>query len=372
MNTRKSSLTRLGLVSLISTSLALLSGCNATKESNLKVAGGDADVGGLYSSTVYVEMIGQDFNGQPKPPVRNVGTFVQIPELPGYRVLILSLSDVLVANGSKSQIPLFKEIDLKIHGADGKSSVSLPRLDFDSNTCGLKASGSAQIDYITAFGFDVEKIGPSDIPADMLNKCKGRLFSRGSVPEKFLNGRTSFLMLALHEEEVAKLGIGKSPLLTPAESRGTSSGKLVMVGFGERDAKSHDDAIKDQKKDGFALSDELPNINVRNFAEVSGLTGTPFSKINNGANSNVMWEVSGSGLCGKNKDGSENYDTGAGVYSSPDSLVGFAIRSTSMPKFEGTLDCAATAREQMATLIVSPSSADIASLKANIAAGGSK
>ena len=210
--------------------IALYASCNQMKDANLKVAGGTLDSTATYSSTVYVEMNGLDFNGQKKPPVRNVGTFVKIPGLEGFRVLILSLADVLIENGANSQIPLFKEIDLKIYGKDGTASPFVPRLDFDQNSGGVKLAGSAQSDYITAFGFSVVQDGPSEIPKDVFNRMKGRLFSLGSVPNDFRNSRTTFLMLAMREAEVARFGIGPSPTLIPADKRDPSIKKFVVVG----------------------------------------------------------------------------------------------------------------------------------------------
>jgi hypothetical protein len=86
-----------------------------------------------------------------------------------------------------------------------------------------------------------------------------------------------------------------------------------------------------------------------------------------GANSSVadqLWEVTGSGLCGS-KDGA-NYDTGAAVYVDG-KFAGFGVASTTKTSgFKGRLDCGKASRDEMSTLIVSPSSADVEAFKKRV------
>jgi hypothetical protein len=155
------------------------------------------------------------------------------------------------------------------------------------------------------------------------------------------------------------------PKLIVAEKRGPESGlkELKLVGFGEN-------VVGGDRNREFALASNLPSIMKRNYAAIKALnTGTtdqtPFHAITslNSKAAEQVWEVFGSGLCGS-KD-NNNYDTGAAVYTGEKEkqFLGFAVASTARSNYyKGKLDCAATDRSDMASVIVSPSAAAVEKL----------
>lgn len=332
--------------------------CNNNDRGGLKVAGGtiDGSQGAtLFPATVYVEMNGKDFNGKDKV-IRNVGTFVDVG-VPSQLGLVLSLADVF---DSSSNLPVFKTVNLTIYLSGGDvPPVVLPGLQFKNDGTMLDGKGNKYV--MLSVGLKAEKVGKSEVPDDKARGVLKNLFLESPlVTDKGLNVRdpqTSYQMISIPRSVDPALASLKAPKIIPSESRPVESAlkDLKMVGFGEN-------IVGGDRKGDFALAAALPSVMKRNYAEVTPLNisstdSTPLRKLlaNTPAAVQQVWEVSGSGLCGS-KDGS-NYDTGAGIYIGQDQFVGFAVISTAKSSgYKGKLDCAATSRDDMATVIVSPSS----------------
>ncbi len=347
-----------GILALL---MLVTAACNTNDRGGLKVAGGtiDGSEGSVkFPATVYVEMNGKDFNGNAKV-IRNVGNFVDVG-VASQLGLVLSLADVF---DTSSNLPLFKTVDLTIYLSNGQDSIVLPGLSFQNDGSMLDGKGNKYI--MVSVGLKAEKVGKSDIPDDKARSVMQKLFVESPlVTDKGLNVRdpqTSFQMISIPRAAHASLASLKAPKIVPAESRPVESAlsNLKMVGFGEN-------IVGGERKSDFALSASLPAVMKRNYADVNPLNMsstdvTPLRKMlaNTPAAVQQIWEVSGSGLCGS-KDGS-NYDTGAGVYIGTDQFVGFAVVSSAKSSgYKGKLDCAATGRDDMATVIVSPNSEVIA------------
>lgn len=351
--TRKAPLT----FTAIAVSFVALTSCNVSDKGGLKVAGGtiDGTQGEMkYPGTVYVEMNGVDFNNQPKV-IRNVGTIVDVG-LPGQHALILSLADVLVNSAGRSILPIFKSVTLKLYLSDGQDSITLPGMNFTKEGYLKDEKGRSYL--MVAVGLKAEKIGNSDIPENAVRKVTQRLFIESPLTtEKGRNLRdphTSYLMISVPKDSHPAMAALVAPKMLVAENRPEESSlnNLQVVGFGEN-------IVGGERRGEFALSSSLPSVMKRNYADIQPLNKTPteytpLRKLigNVPAVVKQVWEFTGSGLCGS-KDGS-NYDTGASVYADG-KFVGFAVRSTAKSSgYRGKLECGATSRDDMATLVVSP------------------
>lgn len=340
---------------------------------NLKVSGGTADGSGssaVYPGTVYVDMTGKDFNGNPRT-IRNVGNLVDL-QLPGGQLtLVLSLADVFVNNGGVATLPLFKTVDLKIYLSNGGDPIVLPGLVFQND--GSLVDGNKQKFTMVSVGLEAKKIGSSDVADDKIRSAAQKLFIPSPLlTAKGLNVRepvTTYQLIAIPRSVNPALQSIKAPTLVASDDARRSLASLTMVGFGDTSVGS---AESSNASKGFGLSAELPNISKRNFAAVTALNTDPskYTRLRKlwGESPAVVqqvWEVSGSGLCGANDKDQSNYDTGAGVYAGPSQLVGFAVHSSAISaNYRGTLDCTKTIPSDMATVVVSPNSADIAAFKA--------
>jgi hypothetical protein len=338
---------------LVSTALA--SSCNNLK-SGLKVAGGTIDGSDgtvRYPGTVYAELDGQDFNGKSKV-IRNVGTLVDLGQ-PGQLALILSLADSIQSSAGRSILPLFKHASLKLYLSDGKDSITLPGMTF-SNEGVLKDKEGRSYLSLTV-GIKAEKIGSSDIPDDKVRSIAQKLFLESPLlggGRNFRVPETAYMIIAVPRNSHPSLASIKAPALIAAEDRADEASltNLQIAGFGEN-------IVGGEKKNVFALSESLPSVMKRNYADVVALNKsadapTPLKGLLGSSDlSKKLWEVGGSGLCGSS-DG-QNYDTGASVYSDG-KFVGFAVRSSVKSSgYKGKLDCSKTSRDDMVSLVVSPS-----------------
>ena len=342
------------ILAALAGSALILASCNVGEKSALRVAGGTIDSDSKYPGTVYVEIKGKDFNNQ-EAIIRNVGTIVDVGLSDSY-ALILSLADVFQASNGVAVLPVMKEVQIKFFLSSGANEIQLPALKMTGT--GVLQDQSNKTYFMLTVGVKAEKTGHVDATSErMVNEIAQKIFLESPlITEKGVNLRdalTSYIMIALPKSAHPSLASMRAPALMSAEDRPNTAGlKGIIVGFGEN-------KVSGAQKTEFALSSSLPDVSPRNFADVEALNQsaadtTPFRKLIGSATavSQQLWEVSGSGLCGS-KDGA-NYDTGAAIYIGG-KFAGFGIRSTYKSSgYKGKLDCAATNRSDMSTLIVSP------------------
>ena len=339
--------------------------CNGNDKGGLKVAGGtiDGSTGStLFPSTMYVVMDGTDFGDQPRT-ISNVGTFVDVG-IPDKIALVMSLKDIFVNVNGRAALPIFKKVNITIYPSTSET-INLPGISFQQDGS-LKQDGTNRGFALVSVGLKVQKVGSSSIPDDKAAAVISKVFYEDPLMAGSLNLRdpqSSYQMMLFPRSAHAYFQNLKAPQLVVADNRGPESGlkDLKLVGFGEN-------IVGGDRKTDFSLASSLPTIMKRNYADIKPLnTGaadqTPVRKLTS-ANPQAMqqiWEILGSGLCGS-KDGN-NYDTGAAVYSGTNQFLGFAVASTTKGNFfKGKLDCAATGREDMASVIVSPSAAAVGKL----------
>lgn len=351
------------VLAMLTGSVLFLAACNANDRSSLRVAGGTIDGSGgnsKYPATVYVELKGKDFNNQ-VATIRNVGSLVDVGLGDSY-ALILSLADVFQANNGVATLPLMKEVNIKLYMSSGQDEIDLPALKMSAG--GFLQDPSNKSYFMLTVGVKAEKTGPVDAASEQkVNDIARKVFMESPLmTEKGVNLRdanTSFVMIAVPKSAHPSLASLRVPSIMTAEDRPDAAGlKGVVVGFGEN-------TVGGSKKNEFALSAALPSVMKRNYADIEALNKssgdyTPLRQVIGSASAvaQQVWEFTGSGLCGS-KDGS-NYDTGAAVYIDG-KFAGFGVRSTAKSAgFKGKLDCAATDRSDMVTMVVSPSKDQIA------------
>ncbi len=353
------------VVGCVALSLAatMVMSCKKDSDSDIKVAGGTIDGSGSsakYPGTVYVELNGRGFNDKASV-IRNVGTLVDIG-LPSSYALILSLSDALYDQGGRSILPLFKTGSLKLYLSNGEDAITLPGMGFQKDGILRDSQGRS---YLTlAVGVRVEKLRNTEVPENKIRDITNKLFIESPLVagggKNLRVPATSYMLIAVPKNSHPALASIAIPKLIVAEDRSIDQDGLVVAGFGENIAGS-------EKSKDFSLAAALPSVMKRNYADVKVVSGpTPMKELmaGNAALSRELWEIEGSGLCGS-KDGS-NYDTGATVYQGSN-MVGFAVvSSTKSSGFKGKLDCASTSRDDMVTLVVSPSRTAIEMFKSRV------
>jgi len=275
----------------------------------------------------------------------------------------LSLADVFQAQDGVATLPMMKQLDIKLYLSSGKEAINLPGVKIRN---GRLEDDSGNRYFMYTVGVKIEPKGqPSQQEKDVVSQMAPKLFRESPlVTEKAGNIRdanTSYVMLAVPKKALPSIRV---PGVMTAEDRpAAASLKGVVVGFGEN-------TVGGSRKSDFSLAAELPSVMKRNFADIEALNAAPaeYTPLRNLIGSSTVvaqqiWEFTGSGLCGS-KDGS-NYDTGAAVYIDG-KFAGFGVRSTAKSAgFKGRLDCAATKRDDMVTLVVSPSKEDIDAFKSS-------
>ena len=359
---------RRSLLALLSASALMLTACNMGDTAGLKVAGGTIDGSGdaaKYPGTVYVELDARDFSGR-NHIIRNVGTIADVGLANSY-ALFLPLADVFKASADgQAQLPIMKTVEVKIFLNNGESSITLPGVAMSNDASGLMRDSKGRTYPMVTVGVQAEKAGTvrPEI-ASRVEDIAAKIFLSSPLMvggQNLRNANTSYIMMAVPKNAHPAIESMKAPKLMTAEERAEPANiKGVIVGFGEN-------MVAGSKKSDFQLAPALPSVMKRNFADIEALNKseadyTPLRKMI-GSNSSVadqLWEVTGSGLCGS-KDGS-NYDTGAAVYVDG-KFAGFGVvSSTKTSGFKGRLDCSKSSRDEMSTLIVSPSSADVDAFK---------
>ena len=361
---KKINIVRRSLLTLLSGSALLLASCNMGDLAGLKVAGGTIDGAGeaaKYPATVYVELKGKDFNNQ-QAIIRNVGTIVDVG-LPDSYAIILSLADVFQAQDGVATLPMMKQLDIKLYLSSGKEAINLPGVKIKN---GRLEDDNGNRYFMYTVGVKIEPKGqPSPQERDVVSQMAPKLFRESPLITEhggnIRDANTSYVMLAVPKKALPSIRV---PGVMTAEGRpAPASLKGVVVGFGEN-------TVGGSRKSDFSLAAELPSVMKRNYADIDALNATPaeYTPLRQLIGSSTVvsqqiWEFTGSGLCGS-KDGS-NYDTGAAVYVDG-KFAGFGVRSTAKSAgFKGRLDCAATKRDDMVTLVVSPSKEDIEAFKSS-------
>lgn len=360
---------RRSLLALLSASALMLSACNMGDTAGLKVAGGTIDGAGeaaKYPGTVYVELDAKDFAGR-NHIMRNVGTIADVGLANSY-ALFLSLADVMKANSDgQAALPILKSVDVKIFLNNGESSITLPGAV--TNKSGFMEDSKGRSYSMVTIGVKAEKVGSVDSRiSGQVEDIASKIFLPSPLMaggQNLRNANTSYIMMAVPKDAHPAIQSMRVPKLMTAEERAEPANiKGVIVGFGEN-------MVAGSKKSDFQLAPALPSVMKRNYADIEALNKsdadqTPLRRLI-GANSSVadqLWEVTGSGLCGS-KDGA-NYDTGAAVYVDG-KFAGFGVASTTKTSgFKGRLDCGKASRDEMSTLIVSPSSADVEAFKKRV------
>jgi hypothetical protein len=357
---------RRSLLALLSASALMLSACNMGDTAGLKVAGGTIDGSGdaaKYPGTVYVELDAKDFSGR-NHIIRNVGTLVDVG-LPNSYALFLSLADVFQTSADgQAQLPIMKTVEVKLFLNNGESSITLPGVSM--NGIGFMQDSKGRSYSMVTVGVKAEKAGNVDPgTASKVEDISSKIFLSSPImvgSQNLRNANTSYIMMAIPKNAHPAINSMRAAKLMTAEERPDPSKlKGVLVGFGEN-------TVGGSRKSDFQLAPALPSVMKRNFADIEALNKsesdqTPLRKLigSNSAAAAQLWEITGSGLCGSS-DGS-NYDTGAAVYVDG-RFAGFGVISTSKTSgFKGRLDCGKTSKDDMSTLIVSPSSADVAAFK---------
>jgi hypothetical protein len=352
------------ILSLVSATSLALSACNLGDVAGLKVAGGTIDGAGesaKYPGTVYVELNARDFSGG-SHIIRNVGTIADVG-LPDAYALFLSLADVFkVGTDGQAELPVMKSVEVKLFLNNGESSITLPGMEMNRNGFMRDAQGRAY--FMVTYGAKAIPVG--SIPPNLKEEAElvaNKIFIdsplRLATGQNLRNANTSFIMMAVPKSAHRALASLRAPKIMSAEERPSDADlKGVVVGFGEN-------TVGGSRKSDFALTAALPSVMKRNFANIEALNKTEaeFTPLRKqiGRDAHVakqIWEFTGSGLCGS-KDGS-NYDTGAGVYVNG-KFAGFGVLSSAISQgYKGRLKCETTSRDDMVTLVVSPSASDIA------------
>lgn len=355
---------RRSLLALLSASSFALASCNLSDVTGLKVAGGTIDGAGeaaKYPGTVYVELKARDFHGG-QHVIRNVGTIADVG-LRDAHALFLSLADVFqVGADGQAELPVMKSVEVKLFLNNGDSSITLPGMEMSRS--GLMRDAQGRAYFMVTYGARAVPVGTIDARLrDEAQTVANKIFIdsplRVSNGQDLRNANTSFIMMAVPKNAHPAIASLRVPKVLTAEERPSAAElKGVVVGFGEN-------TVGGSRKADFALTTSLPAVMKRNFAEIESLNKTeseftPLRRLigNNSDVANQIWEFTGSGLCGS-KDGS-NYDTGAGVYVNG-KFAGFAVLSSAVSQgYKGRLDCAKTSRDDMVTVVISPSARDIA------------
>ena len=360
--------TKVSLLAFMSAALFSLSSCNLGDGAGLKVAGGTIDGSGdaaRYPGTVYVELNAKDFGGGTHI-IRNVGTIADVG-LPDAYALFLSLADIFQVSADGSAVlPVMKTVEVKLFLSNGESSVTLPGMAMNQN--GFMQDAQGRTYFMVTVGVKAVKVG--QVKPDLqreAEKVAAKIFLDSPLTtasgQNLRNANTSYIMMAVPKNSHPAIAQLKAPKLLVAEERPSASQlRGVVVGFGEN-------TVGGSRKSDFALAPSLPSVMKRNFADISALNKTEaeFTPLRKkiGSATDVekqLWEITGSGLCGS-KDGS-NYDTGAGVYVDG-KFAGFGVLSSAISQgFKGRLDCGTTSRDDMVTLVVSPSQEDVAAFVA--------
>ena len=354
---------KFSLLALLSGSAVTLSSCNLGDAAGLKVAGGTIDGAGdsaKYPGTVYVELNATDFNER-NHVIRNVGTLVDVGLSDAY-ALFLSLADVFqVGPDGQAELPIMKSVEVKLFLSNGESSITLPGMSM--NKTGFMQDTQGRTYFMVTVGAKAVKVGQVDANTQRAaEEIAGKIFLDSPLQvssSNLRNANTSFIMMAVPKNSNPAIASIRVPKLMTAEQRPSPADlKGVVVGFGEN-------MISGVRKSDFSLAASLPSVMKRNYADIVALNKseaefTPLRKVI-GSSTEVaqqLWEITGSGLCGS-KDGS-NYDTGAAVYVDG-RFAGFGVVSSSKSSgYKGRLDCSATSRDDMVTLVVSPSERDVA------------
>jgi hypothetical protein len=352
------------ILALLTTTSLALSACNLNDVAGLKVAGGTIDGAGesaKYPGTVYVELKARDFSGG-SHIIRNVGTIADVGLRDAY-ALFLSLADVFqVGADGQAELPVMKSVEVKLFLNNGESSITLPGMEMNRNGFMRDAEGRAY--FMVTYGANAMPVGRIDANLrEEADKVARKIFIdsplRLSSGQNLRNANTSFIMMAVPKSAHPSIASLRAPEVLSAEERPSAAElKGVVVGFGEN-------TVGGSRKSDFALTASLPSVMKRNFANIEALNKTEaeFTPLRKqiGSETGVakqIWEFTGSGLCGS-KDGS-NYDTGAGVYVNG-KFAGFGVLSSAISQgYKGRLRCESTSREDMVTLVVSPSASDIA------------
>ena len=353
------------ILALVSAATVSLASCNLSDVAGLKVAGGTIDgsgEGAKYPGTVYVELNARDFNGGSQV-IRNVGTIADVGLRDAY-ALFLSLADVYqVGADGQAELPVMKSVEVKLFLNNGESSVTLPGMEM--NRTGFMRDTQGRAYFMVTYGAKAVPVG--SIPQHLREEAQivaNKIFIesplRLSNGQDLRNANTSFIMMAIPKNAHPSIASLRAPKVMTAEERPSASElKGVVVGFGEN-------TVGGSRKSDFALAQSLPTVMKRNFADITALnkTESEFTPLRRqiGNDSHVskrLWEFTGSGLCGSPKDGS-NYDTGAGVYVNG-KFAGFGVLSSAISQgYRGRLRCETTSRDDMVTLVVSPSASEIA------------
>jgi hypothetical protein len=347
---------------MLSTSVFGLTSCNVAERAGLRVAGGTIDGSDgvhRYPGTVYVELRGKDFNNQ-EAIIRNVGTIADVGLADSY-ALFLSLADVFQSVNGNAVLPIMKEVTLKLFMSNGRDEITLPSLKMNRN--GFLVSDQKKSSFMMAVGVKAQKTGKTDAAVDrVVSDLAAKLFLDSPLPTErggdFRDANTSYIIISIPKDAHPAIASLKAPGVLTAEQRpDATSLKGIVVGFGEN-------TVGGSKKNEFSLSESLPSVMKRNFKDIESLNRapaeyTPLRQLIGSASSTaqVLWEFTGSGLCGS-KNGS-NYDTGAGVYIQGQ-FAGLSVRSTAISTgYKGRLDCASTTLKDMVTLVVSPTSNEV-------------
>jgi hypothetical protein len=255
-----------------------------------------------------------------------------------------------------------KSVEVKLFLNNGESSITLPGMEMNRNGFMRDAEGRAY--FMVTYGANAMPVGRIDANLrEEADKVARKIFIdsplRLSSGQNLRNANTSFIMMAVPKSAHPSIASLRAPEVLSAEERPSAAElKGVVVGFGEN-------TVGGSRKSDFALTASLPSVMKRNFANIEALNKTEaeFTPLRKqiGSETGVakqIWEFTGSGLCGS-KDGS-NYDTGAGVYVNG-KFAGFGVLSSAISQgYKGRLRCESTSREDMVTLVVSPSASDIA------------
>jgi hypothetical protein len=358
----KSKIIKRSIFLMLSASVLGLSACNVGERAGLRVAGGTIDGSDgvqRYPGTVYVELRGKDFNDQ-EAIIRNVGTIADVGLGDSY-ALFLSLADVFQSVGGGAVLPVMKEVTIKLFMSNGRDEITLPSLKM--NSAGFLVDDKKKSSFMMAVGVKAQKNGRTDPGVDrVVSNLATKLFLDSPLPTEkggdFRDANTSYVIISIPKDAHPAIAALKAPGVLTADQRPEAATlKGIVVGFGEN-------VVGGAKKNEFSLSEALPSVMKRNYKDIESLNRTPaeytpLRQLIGSASSTaqVLWEFTGSGLCGS-KNGS-NYDTGAGVYISG-KFAGLSVRSTAISTgFKGRLDCASTTLKDMVTLVVSPTASDV-------------
>ncbi len=325
--------------------------------SGLSVAGGSVDLKGEFNSSVYVKVHPLRSDGgeiDQMEPITSVATILDAG-LPGYTVMILSLADSytnhLIAGQNMMVLPSLVNVSLSIYPENRAAApVRVEKLSF--NERGVLSNGAK----LVVVGAKLLATG-AEIPARLraydvqgaVNKLNDKIFVPNSSLQfkdvDYRNYLTSFLMIAVPHAvlkgDAAQIAAIKSIKGAALVGVGEAS-KLTMVGFGG----THQNASETK----------------RNYAPVTMAAGTGLGATLAGSSfyGRELFEVTGSGLCGQGATSDErSFDTGASIIDANGNLVGIAVKSES--RMNGSLgyDCQSERLEDVTTLVVAPTQAQI-------------